>query len=209
MSRTGRSTDIVNNMGDISNDSKIVAEYKYPSSDEEDENQTDPLQGYWMEGDSLAPPCQAAHDVVEAILQLAEVHSKDTVYDLGCGDGRICIQSSRKYNCKSVGCEIEDKLVQKFQLSIERYSLQDLTRCIHDDLQRITLNDATVVTCYLLPDAIELITPMLVQFLSRSGTRLVCNTWGPKNLNPVQRIACGFCNNVTLLLYDIRSIPER
>jgi hypothetical protein len=31
----------------------------------------------WMEGDSLAPPCQAEDDVITAILELAEVQPHD------------------------------------------------------------------------------------------------------------------------------------
>ena len=35
--------------------------------------------------------------VVDAMLQLADVTSKDVVYDLGCGDGRIPVTAARKY----------------------------------------------------------------------------------------------------------------
>ena len=51
--------------------------------------------GYmWMEGDSLAPPCQTDMEVVEAILDFANLDEKSVLYDLGCGDG--CILHSRK-----------------------------------------------------------------------------------------------------------------
>ncbi len=38
--------------------------------DEEDEREDGSLIGYWLEGDSLAPPCQAEMDVVDAIIDL-------------------------------------------------------------------------------------------------------------------------------------------
>ncbi len=38
--------------------------------DEEDEREDGSLIGYWLEGDSLAPPCRAEMDVVDAIIDL-------------------------------------------------------------------------------------------------------------------------------------------
>ena len=38
--------------------------------------------------------------VVEGMLKLANVQSSDTVYDLGCGDGRIVIMAAKKYGAQ-------------------------------------------------------------------------------------------------------------
>jgi hypothetical protein len=35
---------------------------------DEDDATDDPLKAFWLEGDSLAPPCQAEQDIVDAIL---------------------------------------------------------------------------------------------------------------------------------------------
>ena len=37
--------------------------------------------------------------------------SGDTVYDLGCGDGRILITAAKRFNAKGVGVELSEKLV--------------------------------------------------------------------------------------------------
>lgn len=68
-----------------------------------------PLDSFWMEGDSLAPPCQSENDIIDIILNLVEITNNSRVYDLGCGDGRICIEASKRYGCHSVGVEIESK----------------------------------------------------------------------------------------------------
>ena len=47
------------------------------------------------------------HDVVDAMLQLADVGKDDVVYDLGCGDGRILIAAASRYGCRTVGCDID------------------------------------------------------------------------------------------------------
>src|SRR5262249_48687767 len=51
-------------------------------------------------------------DVVDKMLELAQVTRKDVVYDLGSGDGRIVIAAAKKYGCKAVGYEIDSELVK-------------------------------------------------------------------------------------------------
>ena len=43
------------------------------------------------------------NEVVDKMLEMAKVTPKDTVYDLGCGDGRIVITAAQKYGARSVG----------------------------------------------------------------------------------------------------------
>jgi len=86
-----------------------AAAYDYDAGEEDN-----PLQ-MWLEGDSLAPPCQADLDIVTHILNLAQPGPDSVLYDLGCGDGRICIEATRRFGCRSVGCEIEASLVARFR----------------------------------------------------------------------------------------------
>ena len=51
-------------------------------------------------------------DVVEKMLELANVRARGLVYDLGCGDGRIVVTAAKKYGCKAVGYEIDADLVE-------------------------------------------------------------------------------------------------
>ncbi|KAL7576544.1 hypothetical protein ACA910_018038 [Epithemia clementina (nom. ined.)] len=84
---------------------------------EEQEDEHNPLQvGFWMDGDSLAPPCGTSISTIHALLQFGHVQSQDVLYDLGCGDGRICFEAWALCQCRTiVGVEIEDDLVAKFQ----------------------------------------------------------------------------------------------
>ena len=186
-------------------DSNASSSENYEYDDAEDLN---PLSNYWMEGDSLAPPCQAELDVVHSILDLAQPNNASVLYDLGCGDGRICCEASRRYSCKSVGCEIEPHLIEKFRQHVSRISDKSIAnkiRIVEDDLRNLSLDDATIISLYLLPESVEEIKPKLVEALHR-GAILICNTWGPKNFRPILRKECGFSNNVILLKYDKTSI---
>lgn len=172
---------------------------------DEEIEETDPLSGFWLEGDSLAPPCQADLDVITAILDLSAASMKlggnDVLYDLGCGDGRICLAAASKFGCKAKGVEIEEMLIQRFHSGIKQAKLEHLVTAIHGDLRTVDFSDATVVVIYLLPESIELIKSNLLQALDR-GCTIICNTWGIKDYDgPVERITCGQHHNVTLIKY--------
>lgn len=174
------------------------------SFDKEEEEGATRLCG-WLDGDSLAPPCQSDMDVVYAILQLAHeaggICATDTLFDLGCGDGRICIEAARLYGCAAVGCEIEEDLVAKFRRNVLARGLEGRVRVLSADLRDVDVSGASIVVLYLLPEAVAELTPMLQRVLAAGG-RVICNTWGPKGWTPTRRVACGPSNNVTLLLYN-------
>ena len=186
-------------------DSSNHADDPYCYDEADDGN---PLANYWMEGDSLAPPCQAELDVVHSILNLAKPKSESILYDLGCGDGRICCEASKRFSCISVGCEIEPHLIQKFRHHVSKLSDREIAnkiKIVEDDLRNLSLEDATIIVLYLLPESVEEIKPKLIEALKR-GAILICNTWGPKDLIPISRTECGFANNVILWKYDESSL---
>lgn len=163
---------------------------------------------HWIEGDSLAPPCQTDREVIASILTLVEpyVDESSTLFDLGCGDGRICIAASTRFGCKSVGVEIEEVLVDRFRAALAASTVAHLVSIIQGDLLQVDLSSATVIVLYLLPEAIVLIADQLAAALAR-GAVLVCNTWGPKAFKAVRTLDCGEALNVRLHLYTKDSLP--
>jgi len=171
-----------------------------------------PLNNYWMEGDSLAPPIHTAMDVVANMLQLAEPSSSDYLVDLGCGDGRIPIEAVLKYECQSTGIELESRLTEIFAERVASLNLGEYVKIVNSDitdeeeLLRV-LENVTIVTVYLLPDAVEKIRPVLESAIKRSNRmRFVFNTWSPKSWKPIKSISCGFSNNSNLFLFDSTSV---
>ena len=169
------------------------------SSDEEELNVIDNLPGgHWIEGDSLAPPCGSEIEAVHTLLDLANLQHDDILYDLGCGDGRVCLEAfSPMYGCgKCVGVEIEEDLVHRFQCLIEEipdnyFNLKDdynvfqsesnevtnehveeepyrQIKAIQADLRDVDLQEATVICLYLLPEAIAMIEEKLIKLLQKS-----------------------------------------
>lgn len=111
-------------------------------------------------------------NVVDAMLELAQIGPQDVVYDLGSGDGRIPITAARRYGAFGVGIEIDPALVRLAQDNARRAGVQHLVRFEAGDLFAADIRQATVVAIYLLPGMnIELMPKFRSQL--RSGARIV------------------------------------
>ncbi len=68
----------------------------------------------------LAPYVASPAKVVDRMLELANIRPGETVYDLGCGDGRILIEAAQRYKAKAVGIEISPKIAAEARLHIKK-----------------------------------------------------------------------------------------
>jgi 16S rRNA A1518/A1519 N6-dimethyltransferase RsmA/KsgA/DIM1 with predicted DNA glycosylase/AP lyase activity len=122
-------------------------------------------------------------EVVERMLQLAEVSKDDVVYDLGSGDGRIPILAARRYGARGVGIEIDPDLVALSERSARRQRVEHLVSFRRQDALTVDVSPATVVTLYLSDEANGQLRPTLQAQLPR-GARVVSHTfrmgdWAP------------------------------
>src|SRR5271168_2281458 len=60
---------------------------------------------------SLAPYVVSPQEIVDRMLELADLKPGEKLYDLGSGDGRILITAVTRFKAKAVGVEISDDLV--------------------------------------------------------------------------------------------------
>jgi hypothetical protein len=115
-------------------------------------------------------------DVVEKMLELAEIKEDDLVYDLGCGDGRIVITAAKKYGCKAVGYEIDPQVVKEALENVESNKVGHLVRIEQKDIFTLDLAEADVVTLYLLPKLNVKLIPQLKRL--KRGSRIVSHNFG-------------------------------
>ncbi|KAI2489463.1 Mycolic acid cyclopropane synthetase [Fragilaria crotonensis] len=102
--------------GPLTNVDKNSSGDDLPDDDDVDDDDNPLRVGQWMEGDSLAPPCGTSIPTIHALLEFASVSETDVLYDLGCGDGRVCLEAlvhGRAQYC--VGVEVEQDLMERFQ----------------------------------------------------------------------------------------------
>jgi uncharacterized protein (TIGR03000 family) len=90
--------------------------------------------------------------VVDALLRLARVTSKDVLWDLGCGDGRIPVTAAGKYACKARGFDIDPARVKDSLANVRKHGVERLVTIERRDIFTLDLDRGpTVVTLYLLP----------------------------------------------------------
>jgi len=115
--------------------------------------------------DTLAPAFPTPQTIVERMLSLAQVKPGETVYDLGCGDGRIVITAAQQFKAHAVGIEIRRDIYETTLGRVNSLGLADQVKIIHGNALRTDLRPADVVTLYLLTSSNEKLKPVLVQYL--------------------------------------------
>jgi len=130
------------------------------------------------------------NEIVDTMLRMAAVTRKDTVYDLGCGDGRIVIAAAQKYGARGVGIDIDPERVAEATENVRRGGVADRVKIIQGDLFEADIRPATVVTLYLLTDLNLKLRPKLWRDLN-PGTRVVSHAfsmgdWTPERTVEVQ-----------------------
>ena len=124
------------------------------------------------------------NDVVNKMLELANVTAKDVVYDLGCGDGRIVITAAQRYGCRGVGIDIDPERIREATENARKAGVSNLVEFRQEDLFKADFREATVITLYLLPDLNVKLRARLWEEM-KPGTRIVSHqfdmgTWKPE-----------------------------
>jgi precorrin-6B methylase 2 len=123
-------------------------------------------------------------EVVDKMLELAEVTKDDLVYDLGCGDGRIVVTAAKKFGCKAVGYDIDPKRIKESQENVEKNNVGDLVRIEQEDIFTLDLSKANVITLYLLPELNVKLIPQLQKL--KPGSRIVSHDFAMRGVKPEQ-----------------------
>lgn len=155
------------------------------------------------ESKKIVPFVPTPQDVVERMLELAEVKKGDIVYDLGSGDGRIVITAAKKYGVRAVGFEIDPKLVRESREKIRREKLEHLAEIREQDILTVDLSPATVLTMYLLPEVNLKLKPKILSQL-KPGSRVVSHDFDMGEWQAEKVVNVGDSDTVYLW-----RIPER
>ena len=145
----------------------------------------------------LVPSCLYAQDyekvpyvpspieVIDRMLEFADVKKDDVVFDIGSGDGRMVIQAAKKYGARGVGIELDPRLVQLARAEAKREGVDQLVEFRQGDAFKADVSPATVVTLYMLPSFNRLFRPILEKQL-KPGTRIVVHDYPIEGWNPVK-----------------------
>jgi SAM-dependent methyltransferase len=125
-------------------------------------------------------------EVIEAMLNAANVGPKDLVYDLGCGEGEIVIAAARR-GARAVGVDLDPERIANARKNAAAAGVANRVTFVEQDLFKTDVRPATVVTLYLLPELNERLRPKLLSDL-RPGTPVVSHDFGMGSWEPERTI---------------------
>ncbi len=76
-------------------------------------------------------------EVVDRMLEMAEVKKGDLVYDLGSGDGRIVIRAAKKYGARGVGIEMDPELIELSRAKAKEEGVSHLVEFRAEDALKV------------------------------------------------------------------------
>jgi len=144
--------------------------------DEEDSMRLYPGSHGRSDAEDLGPFVPTPMEVVDKMLAMVKFGKKDVLYDLGCGDGRIVIAAAKKFKIRGVGIDIDPKLIRECREKARQAGVDNLVSFIENDISKVDISEATVVTIYLLPEANEILRPQLENQL-KPGTFIICHNY--------------------------------
>ncbi len=152
---------------------------------------------------NLGPDMPTPQPVVDGMLQAAQVKAGETVYDLGCGDGRILITAVQKFNAKGVGIEMDRDIYQKTVGRVKSLGMEDRIRIIHGNALHTDLTPADVVTFYFLTGSNDRLKPVLAKL--HPGARIVSHDfevpgWKADHVSTVRTMG----TTHTIYLYQVK-----
>ena len=150
---------------------------------------------------SVAPYYPTPIPIVRHMLEVGELKSGELHYDLGSGDGRIVMVAARDFGARSVGYEIDEKLVTSSRKKIAKMGLENAT-IKQENLYQADFTHVDLVTTYLLPRALEKLRPLLEQQL-KEGARVVSHDFYIEGWEPDETITVDYEVEEDGLLHSI------
>jgi len=137
------------------------------------------------ESKKIVPYVPTPQDVVDRMLELAQVKKGDVVYDLGSGDGRIVVTAAKKYGVRAVGYEIDPERIKESHENIKKAGVEKLVEIKQQDIRTVDLSGATVLTMYLLPEVNMMLRPNIWKQM-KPGSRVVSHDFDMGDWKPVK-----------------------
>jgi cyclopropane fatty-acyl-phospholipid synthase-like methyltransferase len=141
-----------------------------------------------------------ADEVIFKMFEMGKINKNDVIFDLGCGDNRICFMAAKKFGCRGVGIETNPVRIREAMDMFDKYNKDDaisfgtsvklpLVETRHGDaLAMKDIGDASVVVMYMFPEFMDLWFPIAEKHL-KPGTRILSHDYSwTKGWDPVATV---------------------
>jgi len=122
------------------------------------------------------PYVQTPQNVVDKMLEIAQVGRDDYVIDLGSGDGRMVITAARKHGARGFGVDLDRRLVALSNRNAAKAGVAGRAVFYQRDLHETDISRASVLSIYLLPEVNLMIRARILSTL-RPGSRVVSHDY--------------------------------
>ena len=121
--------------------------------------------------------------LVDVMLQMAEVKKDDLLYDLGSGDGRLVITAAKVHGARGIGIDIDPQRIAEAKNNAAEAKVEDKVEFRQADLFKSDFKDATVITLYLLDELNRRLRPQIFAQV-KPGTRIVSHAFSMGDWEP-------------------------
>lgn len=128
------------------------------------------------------PYVPTPNDVLERMLDLADVGPGEYVIDLGSGDGRIVIAAAKR-GAVGHGVDLDPERVAEARENAESEGVSGRVMFLEGDIFETDFSKASVITLYLLSSVNQKLRPLLFENL-RPGTRIVSHSFDMGDWEP-------------------------
>jgi SAM-dependent methyltransferase len=125
-----------------------------------------------------------SYELIEKMLDMAQVTKDDLVMDLGSGDGRNIIAAAKR-GARGIGVEFNPDMVALSRRSAEQAGVGDRATFVEGDMFEADISKASVLALFLLTDNLRRLLPKFLDM--RPGTRIVINTFAIPDWEPDAR----------------------
>lgn len=129
------------------------------------------------------PYVPTPQEVVDGMLELADVKKGEVVYDLGCGDGRIVITAAKKFGATGIGVDLNPERIEEANANSVEAKVTDKVTFHEGDLFNFDFSKADVLTLYLLPDVNLKLKPKILAEM-KPGSRVVSHAFNMGDWEP-------------------------
>jgi hypothetical protein len=120
-------------------------------------------------------------EMVQKMMEMAEVTPKDFVVDLGSGDGRNVIAAAKR-GAQALGVEYNPDMVALSKRLAAQAGVADKAQFVQGDMFQADFSKATVLALFLLPSNLLQLKSKFLDL--RPGTRIVMNTFSVQDWTP-------------------------
>jgi precorrin-6B methylase 2 len=128
-----------------------------------------------------APWVPTSPELVQKMLDLAEVTPRDFVIDLGSGDGRNVIAAAKR-GARALGVEYDPDLVGLSRRLAKEAGVAGKATFVQGDMYKADVSKATVLALFLVPENLDKLQNTFLAM--KPGTRIVLNTFGVTDWDP-------------------------